>query len=90
MANPNPVLLEAEAEKSLDRSISVDQRAEKQVDEQAGQYASQTFTSRGDANSINGYDGYDSDGKPWHDGVLRIRAITAMWSKKSMWIMFAL
>lgn len=76
-SNPKPLLLEADMEKSLDKSHSADQ------------HASQTSDS-GVANSSNEEDGYNSDGKPWHDGVLRIRAITTMWSKTSMWTMFGL
>lgn len=77
MGNPNPLLLEADTEKRLDKSLSAEQPP------------SPTFTP-GWANSRHEDDSYDSDGKPWHDGVLQIRAITTMWSKSSMWSMFAL
>lgn len=75
--DPKSVPVEADMEKSLARSLSADQ------------HTSQIFVSRG-ANGSNEDDNYDSDGKSWHDGVLGVRAITAMWSKRSMWIMFAL
>ncbi|OBT96236.1 hypothetical protein VE01_05816 [Pseudogymnoascus verrucosus] len=89
MGNPNPLLLEADTEKNLDRSL--DKNPEKSLDksDNADQHAIETFAAWG-ANRNNEEHGYDSDGKSWHDGVLRIRAITTMWSKKSMWSMFAL
>ncbi|KFZ11365.1 hypothetical protein V502_07586 [Pseudogymnoascus sp. VKM F-4520 (FW-2644)] len=79
-------------EKNLDKSASAAQvDMEKNIDKstRTDQHASQIFISRG-VNNSNVDDSYDSDGKSWHDGVLRIRAITTMWSKKSMWTMFAL
>lgn len=92
VANQNPILLQVDMEKSLDKRAIADQvDMEKNLDKSASahQHASQIFTS-GVANRSNVDDSYDSDGKSWHDGVLRIRAITTMWSKKSMWTMFAL
>ncbi|KAL5348579.1 hypothetical protein ACLOAV_005996 [Pseudogymnoascus australis] len=75
--DPKSVPVEADMEKSLARSLS------------ANGHTSQIFAPRG-ANGGNEDDNYDSDGKSWHDGVLGVRAITAMWSRRSMWIMFAL
>lgn len=98
MGNPNPLLLEADTEKNLDKSRldkspnkNPDKSPDKSLDksDNADQHAIETFAAWG-TNSSNEDYGYDSDGKSWHDGVLRIRAITTMWSKKSMWSMFAL
>ena len=98
MGNPNPLLLEADTEKNLDKSRldkspnkNPDKSPDKSLDksDNADQHAIETFAAWG-TNSSNEDHGYDSDGKSWHDGVLRIRAITTMWSKKSMWSMFAL
>lgn len=89
MGNPNPLLLEADTEKNLERSLEKSPNKSIDNSDNADQHAIQTFAAWG-ANSSNEDHGYDSDGKSWHDGVLRIRAITTMWSKKSMWSMFAL
>lgn len=77
VASQNPILLQVNMEKNLDKIAIADQvDMEKKVDKSASadQHTSQIFTSRG-TNSINVDDSYDSDGKSWHDGVLRIRAI---------------
>ena len=73
-ANPDPLM--AGAEPHAERTLSKNEHGHEKV------------------RSVNGSsqndDGFESDGKDWHDGVLRVRAITTVWSRKSMWSMFAL
>ncbi|KAH8168312.1 major facilitator superfamily protein [Sarocladium implicatum] len=73
-SNPDPLM--AEAEPHAERTLSKTEHGNEKV-------RSVNSSSQND-------DGFDSDGKDWHDGVLRVRAITSAWSKKTMWSMFAL
>lgn len=65
-----------------------------EADPHAQKVVSKTNAEGEKARSVNSSsqndDGFESDGKVWHDGVLRVRAITSAWSRRSMWIMFAL
>lgn len=72
--NPDPLM--AEAEPHAEKTLSKTEQGGEKVH-------SINSSSKND-------DGFDSDGKEWHDGVLRVRAITSVWSRKTMWSMFAL
>ena len=43
------------------------------------------------ANEVKPGEGYDSDDRSedYQGGVQRVRAVTTLWSKKTLWIMFA-
>ena len=72
--NPDPLM--AEVEPHAQKTLS-------QTDQAGEKVRSINSSSQND-------DGFDSDGKDWHDGVLHVRAITTVWSRKTMWSMFAL
>lgn len=74
VANPDPLM--AEVDPHAQKTFS-------KTEEEGGKVRSVHSNSQKD-------DGFDSDGKEWHDGVLRVRAITSVWSRQNMWIMFAL
>jgi hypothetical protein len=74
VANPDPLM--AEAEPHAQKTVS-------KTEHEGGKVRSVNSSSQND-------DGFDSDGKDWDNGVLRVRAITSVWSRKAMWTMFAL
>ena len=73
--NPDPLMAEAGAD--AQRTLSKTGHGDEKV---------KSINSR----SQNDDSGFDSDGKEWHDGVLRVRAITSAWSRPVMWSMFVL
>lgn len=82
--NPDPLMVHPEPEAL--RTLNSHQHASAIADEKGHET---TVTSKS-MNSSTDDDGFESDGKSWHEGVLRARAIATVWSRKTMWSMFAL